>query len=319
MIFVKVLGLSFGRKLGNTEVFVKEALMGAEELGAEVEFIRVLDLEIKPCTGCLACVQHLHYGKGKPGCVIKDDFAFLDEKIMDSDGLIVGSPIYEKGPQGLVKVLNDRMGPSHDILFNLNAKKRREELGITDENGPDERFFKHRTAGLIAVGGSQWTTLALPTMEMLIQPMQIPLVDQVLFDWVAHPKGVAALMDDKLERAHLLGKRVAEGLLKPPEEVKYAGDPGMCPICHCKLLEILPKEGAGICAVCGVKGKIEIVDGEIVFNVSEEEWKHSHMLLSGKQEHSDDLKAAREKAPELAKMLPGKIEKYASYLSGMKL
>jgi multimeric flavodoxin WrbA len=318
MIFVKVLGLSFGRKLGNTEVFVKEALMGAEAAGAEVEFIRVLDLEIKPCTGCLACVQHLHYGTGKPGCVIKDDFAFLDEKVMESDGLIVGSPIYEKGPQGLLKVLNDRMGPSHDILFNLNAKKRREEQGITDENGPDERFFKPRTAGLIAVGGSQWTTLAVPTMQMFTLSMQMTVIDQVLFDWVANPKGIAALMDDKLQRANRMGKLVAEALLKPIEEAEYVGDPGMCPVCHCKLLEILPGEAAGLCAVCGVKGEIEIVGGEIVFKVSEEERKHSHMLLSGKQEHSDDMKAARERVYENIEELPKRLDKYKKYLSSLK-
>jgi multimeric flavodoxin WrbA len=312
---LKVLGLSFGRKLGNTEVFVKEALMGAEAAGADVEFIRVLDLEIKPCTGCSACFMPLLTGNGKPGCPIKDDFAFLDEKIMDSDGLIVGSPIYEKGPQGLLKVLNDRMGPSHDILFNLNAKKRREEQGVMDGLWPDERFFKPRTAGLIAVGGSQWTTLAVPTMQMFTLSMQMTVIDQVLFDWVPNPKGIAALMDDKLERANRMGKLVAEAHLKPIEEAEYVGDPGMCPVCHCKLLEILPEEPAGICAVCGVKGEIKILGSKVIFEVSEEERKNSHMLLTGKQNHEDDLKANRERKYENINELSQRLEKYKSYLS----
>ena len=44
---MKLLGLSFGRKMENTEILVKEAMMGAEEAGSDVGFIRVLDLDIK--------------------------------------------------------------------------------------------------------------------------------------------------------------------------------------------------------------------------------------------------------------------------------
>jgi len=315
---MKVLGLSFGRRLGNTEVFVKEALMGAESVGAEVEFIRVLDLDIKPCTGCMACFNPLLTGEGTPGCPIKDDFAFIDDKILDSDGLIVGSPIYEKGPHGLLKVLNDRMGPSHDILFNLNAKKRFIERGITDSPWPDERFFKPRTAGLIAVGGTQWTTLAMPTLQVFTLSMQMTVIDQVLFDWVPNPKGIAALMDDKLERANRMGRLVAEALLKPIEEAKFMGDPGMCPVCHCKQLEILPDEPAGLCAVCGVKGTIKVVDNRVVFEVSEEEKKNSHMLLTGKQNHENDMLNNRKKKYEKIDELPQRLEKYKSYLSYSK-
>ena len=47
---MKVLGLTCGRRLSNTEILVKEALMGAEEMGVEVEIVRLMDLSIKPCT-----------------------------------------------------------------------------------------------------------------------------------------------------------------------------------------------------------------------------------------------------------------------------
>lgn len=38
---MKILGLTCGRKMSNSEILVKEALMGAEELGAEVELVRL--------------------------------------------------------------------------------------------------------------------------------------------------------------------------------------------------------------------------------------------------------------------------------------
>ena len=47
---MKVLGVvASHRFLGNTEILVKEALMGAEEQGAEVEVMRWTDYEILPC------------------------------------------------------------------------------------------------------------------------------------------------------------------------------------------------------------------------------------------------------------------------------
>ena len=98
---MKVLGISCGRRMSNTEIMVKEALMGAEEAGAEVEFLRLHDFNIKPCTGCNSCVIDLMEKGGGGKCTIKDDdFAFIDDKIMDCDGLILGSPIYEKSPTG---------------------------------------------------------------------------------------------------------------------------------------------------------------------------------------------------------------------------
>ena len=44
---MSILGLSCGRRMGNSEVLLKEALMGVEEVtGAEVEIIRLVDLSI---------------------------------------------------------------------------------------------------------------------------------------------------------------------------------------------------------------------------------------------------------------------------------
>jgi multimeric flavodoxin WrbA len=86
---MKVLGIACGRKMSNTEILVKEALMGAEEAGAEVQFVRLQDLNIKPCTGCNSCVIDLMERGGGGACVIKnDDFPFIDDLVMECDDLI---------------------------------------------------------------------------------------------------------------------------------------------------------------------------------------------------------------------------------------
>jgi multimeric flavodoxin WrbA len=60
---MRILGISLGQKLGNNEILVKEALKGAEAQGAEVAFLRTRDFDIKPCTGCNACVMRLEQAK----------------------------------------------------------------------------------------------------------------------------------------------------------------------------------------------------------------------------------------------------------------
>jgi multimeric flavodoxin WrbA len=47
----KIIGLSCGRVNGNSEILLKEALMGAEEIGVESEIIRAMELRVKHCRG----------------------------------------------------------------------------------------------------------------------------------------------------------------------------------------------------------------------------------------------------------------------------
>jgi len=314
---MKILGLTCGRRMSNTEILVKEALMGAQEAGAEVEIVRLMDLDIKPCTGCNTCVIDLFEKGGGGDCVLRDDFKWLDDKILDCDGIVVGSPIYEKSPTGYLKTLNDRMGPSHDMAFRLIAKKIREEKGITTGKGPDERTFKPRAASLIAVGGSDWTELALPLMQLFAMPMQIEVVDQHVYNWTALP-GIVSLDDEKLARAHMSGKHLAESLKKPLSEAKYIGDEGICPVCHCKVIEMTGRMSEASCATCGIKGVLVTEGDKVSLVVTEEAKAKSHMTLSGKFSHGNDLNTRSLKPAPNMHEIPGKLEKYRSFLTYSK-
>ena len=58
----KVVAISFGRKMSNTDVMLKEVLKKCAEAGHEIQFVRPDDLKIGACTGCCACVVGIMSG-----------------------------------------------------------------------------------------------------------------------------------------------------------------------------------------------------------------------------------------------------------------
>ena len=86
-------------------ILVKEALMAAEEEGAEVEIMRWTDYQILACEGLATCLF------SAKGCKLKDvdDHDYLLERIYESDGLVFGSPCYIKEATANVKQFIDRL------------------------------------------------------------------------------------------------------------------------------------------------------------------------------------------------------------------
>jgi multimeric flavodoxin WrbA len=89
------------RKNGNTHLLVSKILEGAGEAGASVECLFLGDLNIKECDGCHVCWQ----GKG---CSKKDDMNFIYPKLIESDVIVFGTPVYWYGPTALMKAFIDR-------------------------------------------------------------------------------------------------------------------------------------------------------------------------------------------------------------------
>ena len=95
------------RKNFNTAQLLKEAQKGAQKAGAEVEYIDLVDLNFKGCMSCFACKRK---GADLNGlCAIKDELRPILEKIISSDAVIIGSPIYFSYPTGMFRNLLERM------------------------------------------------------------------------------------------------------------------------------------------------------------------------------------------------------------------
>ena len=291
----KVLGLSFGRKMSNCDVMVKEALMECEKAGHEVKFIRVDDLDIKACTGCIACVMQMMQLTGKGECVIKDDFPILDEAIMESDAMIVACPTYVLSPTGRFKTVCDRIGPSHDLTFRDAAIKEGKEAGVDPAKLPDPRSLKPRVGALISVGGAMtqnWLSFMLPTMYEITMSMGVDVVD--MHEYYGAMAYNHVLGNEKeMARMKKVGQNIAEALnAKTDEErTKWRGEEGgNCPVCHLDMLTVSKDRTFVECPVCGIRGDLEVVDGKIKTTFSEEEQKRSRLFYAGKLEHSTEIK-----------------------------
>ena len=313
---MKVLGLSFGRKMENCEVLIKEALMGAEETGAEVGFIRMGDLNIKHCTGCMACTQKLFMG-GVGKCVRKDDLPFVEKHILECDAIILGAPVFSLAPPGLYKTLADRLGAARCTGFLLKARELAAASGKDLTKGPDERFFKERVGGFICTGGASsanWLSLGIPSMNLFTFPHGIKIADHMLVSLGRQANGHVALTPDLLSRANALGRNVAQEVGKPQKDMAWHGDePGTCPVCHTNLLTVTARNPV-TCAVCGIKGTLAMDGDGITVTFTEEERKRAFSTIAGHIEHFDELMATMPKVMQMdMKELAEKKKKYKGY------
>jgi len=91
------------RKGGNTEILVKYVADKFKSRGANVDLVRLCDLEIKPCISCRKCVNN------RGTCFIDDDMTkTVIPKLLLADGLVVASPVYFNNVSACVKIFIDR-------------------------------------------------------------------------------------------------------------------------------------------------------------------------------------------------------------------
>lgn len=186
---IKIIGISGSpRADGNTFSLVKTALKSAEEAGADVELINLGLLDIEPCVACDIC-------KATGECAIYDDMQEIIEKLMECNGIIIGSPVYFGSVTSQLKMLIDRTRPLRGS-FKL----------------------KDKIGGSIAVGGSrnggQESTIAAIHDFLLIHDAIIvgdgaPLAH---YGGTGVGSAVGDIKNDEIgiETSKNLGKRVTE-------------------------------------------------------------------------------------------------------------
>jgi|WetSurMetagenome_2_1015567.scaffolds.fasta_scaffold30542_3 multimeric flavodoxin WrbA len=287
---MKLLGISAGRKMGNSEILLKEALMAAEATGdIDTEIIRLHDLKIRFCTGCEECVKP----DNTEGCIIKDDMSFLKTRLAECDGLIIGSPTYILRPPAIFFAMNERfLGFGHKFLMDVYKRK--------------------RAGAIISVGGTDWTQMALPMLMMPFFMLNMTVVDKMQARWASAP-GHVLLYGDIMNRAFDLGKNIAKAMKKTPEKTGYLGDdPGVCPYCHSSLLTA---ESGSVfsCPLCDIKGDLSMSSGELNIAWRSDDLQDIRWEPKGMGHHGEMIKENHISFEKNKEAVEKRIEKYREY------
>ena len=182
MTIMRVLGISGSPRVnGNTDILVSEALEGAKQAGAEIEFIGLAGKDIKGCNACPEC--------GKGGlCTIDDDMQGLYPKLAAADGIIIGSPIYFGMIAAQTKALIDR-------TYFLTKTGRK---------------LENKVGGVIAVGGRAGHEFSAAYLLDFMTLQGIILPPRAFAQSYSRDKGAAAKEEKALKDARALGERVVQ-------------------------------------------------------------------------------------------------------------
>ena len=125
---MKVVGFNGSpRKKGNTSILINTVFQELEKEGIETEFVQLGGKKIAGCIACFKCFSN----KDHRCAVDTDDLNGFVEKMIEADGIILGSPTYFSNITAECKALIDRAGM------------------ISTANG---QIFKHKVgAGVVAV------------------------------------------------------------------------------------------------------------------------------------------------------------------------
>jgi multimeric flavodoxin WrbA len=181
---MKVVGINgSARKDGNTAIIMNTVFDELKAQGIETELIQLSNDMIKPCKGCFAC-------KGKRNCVFHDDnFGQYFDKLVEADGLLLGSPVY-----------------SADVTANMKAFL--ERAGVVVATNPE--LLKYKVGASVAAVRRGGGMTAVDTMNHFMLNKEMLIAGSTYWNMV-YGKDVGDVLSDEegIKNMHNLGKNMA--------------------------------------------------------------------------------------------------------------
>ena len=110
------------RKDGNTAILINTALGELQSEGIEAELFQLAGKEIRGCRACFRCFQNRDRR-----CAVRDDVLNeCIEKMIEADGIILGSPTYFANVSAEMKALIDRAG----LVAKANGDMFKRKVGV---------------------------------------------------------------------------------------------------------------------------------------------------------------------------------------------
>ena len=95
-----------GRKDGNTAILLRVVLDELAKEGIETELIQLAGRPLQGCIACYKCFEN----KDKKCAVTNDKLNEYLAKMMEADGILLGSPVYYADASASIKALIERCG-----------------------------------------------------------------------------------------------------------------------------------------------------------------------------------------------------------------
>ena len=180
----KILGvMGSPRKNGNTHLLLSNILKAAEDAGATTEILLLGDKHIEECDGCWVCWKNKE-------CPKSDDMLELYPKIIESDVIIFGTPVYWYGPTAIIKSFLDRF-----VYFNC----------------PENRRNINGKAAVLVI---PFEEEAIETADLVIEMfrrsfdyLEMNLIDSIVVPGVSR-RGDVMKKTESLNKCRELGKRL---------------------------------------------------------------------------------------------------------------
>lgn len=183
---MKVVGINASpRKDGNTAIAIQTVFTELEKRGTETELIQFSGNPLRGCTGCGAC-----YKTQDKECIIKEDaFNAYMKKMIEANGIILGSPVYFSDVTAEMKALIDRAGM------------------VSSANGG---LLKHKAGAAVMAVRRGGATHAFDTMNHFLHYMQMFLVGASYWNMV-YGRQVGEVQNDEegLRNMQVLGENMA--------------------------------------------------------------------------------------------------------------
>ncbi|NBJ93564.1 flavodoxin family protein [Parablautia muri] len=123
---MKVLAInSSARKDGNTALLIGTVFEELNKEGIETEMVQLAGKVIEPCKACWAC-------GGKKNCVHKKDlFQEIYEKMIQADGILLGSPVYTANISANMQAFLERASVVADMNRHENMLQHKVGAAVT--------------------------------------------------------------------------------------------------------------------------------------------------------------------------------------------
>ncbi len=186
MKVIMINGSARGAK-GNTQILLEA--VGKELKGKKIDFeiVTLADKKLNPCKGCSACA-------GKKKCVQDDDINAIYQKMVESDGIVLGSPTYFGNVTSRMQMLIERTGY------------------IARGNGNP---FKGKVGAPVAVARRAGTTFVYAALNYFFGIAEMPICTSSYWNQaIGRLPGDVNKDEEGMQIMATLGKNMADLLLK---------------------------------------------------------------------------------------------------------